>query len=381
MVSEADRSLAPSPIKEVPNFALTLQTVTNSEKAKGKEIETEMQKYTEKNKEYENNLNNKMKSLSLEIETIQELITKAKSEILIQNNTKTKAEKEYEERMNEITTKETKHTLSMHSVKGRKRHEVPEEKDYFIIKETLRKTKRELHAGFIETIEKLQNGLDKSQHSLDVYQEHKRTCQKELKDLQESLINFYCRNLKDGMDLRPDGIRWTIKALWTMKQPVPISSFPRYLDDESAHFLLTMAGKDLEIEILRKRLDELREEIKKERLTNFSKTPVQLYEIVKDRLKEIKKSSKGVNESFLAENSVFDERSFRYDEIKTCKNTLKNEENNIATLTLDEVKRVVATYNPDNNHGVGLLHIIKTLVGDKHRDFRKFARLKTVKKE
>ena len=372
MVSEADRSLAPSPIKEVPNFALTLQTVTNSEKAKGKEIETEMQKYTEKNKEYENNLNNKMKSLSLEIETIQELITKAKSEILIQNNTKTKAEKEYEERMNEITTKETKHTLSMHSVKGRKRHEVPEEKDYFIIKETLRKTKRELHAGFIETIEKLQNGLD---------QEHKRTCQKELKDLQESLINFYCRNLKDGMDLRPDGIRWTIKALWTMKQPVPISSFPRYLDDESAHFLLTMAGKDLEIEILRKRLDELREEIKKERLTNFSKTPVQLYEIVKDRLKEIKKSSKGVNESFLAENSVFDERSFRYDEIKTCKNTLKNEENNIATLTLDEVKRVVATYNPDNNHGVGLLHIIKTLVGDKHRDFRKFARLKTVKKE
>ena len=183
------------------------------------------------------------------------------------------------------------------------------------------------------------------------------------------------------MDLRPDGIRWTIKALWTMKQPVPISSFPRYLDDESAHFLLTMAGKDLEIEILRKRLDELREEIKKERLTNFSKTPVQLYEIVKDRLKEIKKSSKGVNESFLAENSVFDERSFRYDEIKTCKNTLKNEENNIATLTLDEVKRVVATYNPDNNHGVGLLHIIKTLVGDKHRDFRKFARLKTVKKE
>ena len=381
MISEADRSLAPSPIKEVPNFALTLQTVTNSEKAKGKEIETEMQKYTEKNKEYENNLNNKMKSLSLEIETIQELITKAKSEILIQNNTKTKAEKEYEERMNEITTKETKHTLSMHSVKGRKRHEVPEEKDYFIIKETLRKTKRELHAGFIETIEKLQNGLDKSQHSLDVYQEHKRTCQKELKDLQESLINFYCRNLKDGMDLRPDGIRWTIKALWTMKQPVPISSFPRYLDDESAHFLLTMAGKDLEIEILRKRLDELREEIKKERLTNFSKTPVQLYEIVKDRLKEIKKSSKGVNESFLAENSVFDERSFRYDEIKTCKNTLKNEENNIATLTLDEVKRVVATYNPDNNHGVGLLHIIKTLVGDKHRDFRKFARLKTVKKE
>ena len=45
-----------------------------------------------------------------------------------------------------------------------------------------------------------------------------------------------------------------------MKQPVPISTFPRFLDDESAYFLLTIAEKELEISSLQKRLQELRDQ-------------------------------------------------------------------------------------------------------------------------
>ena len=60
---------------------------------------------------------------------------------------------------------------------------------------------------------------------------------------------------------------------------------------------------------------------------------------------------------------------------------LRDEEKEKAALTLEEVKRVVESYQSDNEHGVGLSHIIKTLVGDKHREFRKFTNHKTLKKE
>ena len=171
-----------------------------------------------------------------------------------------------------------------------------------------------------------------------------------------------------------------------MKQPVPISTFPRFLDDESAYFLLTIAEKELEISSLQKRLQELREEIKKDRQTNISKSPSELYEIVKDRIREIKQKSRAVslNTTQIQDsinNTSIDGSFNRYDEIRTTKMRLRDEEKEKAALTLEEVKRVVESYQSDNEHGVGLSHIIKTLVGDKHREFRKFTNHKTLKKE
>jgi hypothetical protein len=385
-----DHSMSPSPkkIEDKPSIALTLQTIANVEKSKVKDIEAEMQKFTENNKDYEIALNSKMKNMTKEIEKTSELVSKYKLEISNLVNQKKTAQKNYEETLNEITIKETNHALSMHSVKGKKKAslDVTEEREYFIVKESLRKSKRDLHENYVETIEKIQSSLDNFQTALELHQQHKRSCQKELKDLQESLINFYCMNLKEGMDLREDGIRWTIKALWNMKQAVPISTFPRYLDDESSYYLLSMAEKDLEISMLKDRLKELREEIKKDNLnSSFGKTPLELYDIVKERLRDIKQKSRAVPKlsAEIHENlttSDMDLSFTRYDEIRSIKNKLKDEEKYRNFSTQEEVKRIVTNYQADNTLGVGLLHIIKALVGDKHRDFRKLAISKPGKK-
>ena len=389
-LASENKSLQVSPVKldENPNFVLALQTLVNKEKGKSKDIEQEMTKFTDSNKEFEANLLTRMKKLGKDVETTSDLITSYKIKIKVAQAERLKEAKVYEEKMNEIMSKETNLTLSMHSFKGKKKHhDVSEERQYFIVKEALRTAKRELHAHHIEIIEKSTFDLENMNLLLNQYQTNKKNCQKELKDLQDSLVNFYCMNLKEGMDLRDDGIRWTIKSLWKMKQAVPVSAFPRYLDDESSHFLLFMAEKDLETIFLQNRLDQLREEIKKDHKdSGFTKSPKELFEIVQGRLRDIKKKTKALslNSSEIVQltREKDDEGSlYRYDEIKNLKNKLKADKDLVANLSVEEVKRVVGNYNPETTKNVGITHVVRCLVGDKFKDFRKLARMKTSKKD
>lgn len=373
---------SPVKIEENQSFMLALQTIVSKEKGRSKETEIDMQRFTESNKDYELGIITRMKKLTQDIEDSNESLTSLKSKIKSAQAERDKEAKLYEDKMTEIMNKETSLTLSLHSVKGKKKHhDVNEERDYFIVKEALRKSKRELHAAHIEAIEKAGLELENMNAILNQYQAHKRNSQKEFKDLQETLINFYCMNLKEGMDLRDDGIRWTIKSLWKMKQAVPVSAFPRYLDDESGHFLLFVAEKDLEKEFFQRRLSELREEIKKDHMgSSLAKSPRELFGLVQERLKEIKKKSRAIslNSSMVVESYLKDEElgTCRYDEIKSLKEKLKNDEKIVSNLTMEEIKRVVNIYNPETTKNVGITHIIKALAGEKSKDFRRLARQK-----
>ena len=374
---------SPVKVEENQSFMLALQTIVSKEKGKNKEVEFDIQKFTESNKVYEAGLITRMKKLTRDIEEVSEYIINLKSKIKVSQAERDKEAKFYEEKMTEMMSKETNLTLSLHSVKGKKKHpDVNEERDYFIIKDALRKSKRELHAAHIEAIEKAGAEIENMNGILNQYQVHKKNCQKEFKDLQESLINFYCMNLREGMDIRDDGIRWTIKSLWKMKQPVPVSAFPRYLDDESSHFLLFTAEKDLEKDFLQKRLTELREEIKKDHMgSSLTKSPRELYGIVQERLKDIKKKSRAIslNSSAIVDTCLEEEGDFtiyRYDEIKSLKERLKNDEKIVSSMTMDEIKRVVGNYNAETAKNLGITHIIRALVGDKSKDFRRLARQK-----
>ena len=385
-----NKSSQVSPVKlhENPDFVLALQTLVSKEKGKSKDVEQEMNKFTETNKGFEANLLSRMKKLAEDVESTSDFITSCKVKIKVAQAERLKEAKVYDEKMNEIMSKETSLTLSMHSFKGKKKHpDVSEERNYLILKDALRTQKRELHAHHIEIIEKSTFELENMNLLLNQYQNNKKNGQKELKDLQESLINFYCMNLKEGMDLREDGIRWTIKSLWKMKQAVPVSAFPRYLDDESSHFLLFMAEKELETIFLQNRLDQLREDIKKDHKdSGFTKSPRELFDIVQRRLRDIKKKSKALslNTSEIVQlTKEKDDGSslYRYDEINNLKNKLRADKDMVATLSVEEVNRVVGGYNPETTKNVGITHIIRCLVGDKFKDFRKLARMKTSKKD
>ena len=96
----------------------------------------------------------------------------------------------------------------------------------------------------------------------------KRNCKMRLQKIKEGIVNFYCNILKQGMDIREDGIRWAIKAMWKINEPVPISMFPKFIDDESAYFLLKMTKKDLKLDFLNKKLEEIKKKIRKKRPLN-----------------------------------------------------------------------------------------------------------------
>jgi len=384
-LSNEQRSVKASPVKveETPKFILTLQSIVSREKGKAKEMDSDLTKFTDSNKEYEKSLNNRMKQLSTELESVNELLLSYKAKIKAAQGNRQQEIKSFDDQMSEIMMKEASHTLLLHSSKGKKKHnlDVSEEREYFLVKETLRKAKRDLHQTHIELMEKSTGQLQNMQLMLEQKQAYKRACLKELKDLQEMLINFYCTNLREGMDLRDDGIRWTIKSLWNMNQSVPVSAFPKFLDDDSSHFLLMLSEKELETTYLLNKLTEMREEIKKDRMNaSFCKSPNELFTIVKGRLHDIKQKSRALSAScefMLQTTSEFS--TARYDEIKGTKSKLKETEKFIAKATLEEVKRVIAGYAPESFKNVGILHVIRTLVGEKFKDFRRFARLKTSK--
>lgn len=370
-----------------PSFTIALQTILGLERQKTKEIEQEISKFSESNKDYEQISNTRMKKLSQDIEQVKLLILKCKADIKEAKTERDKEVKDFEDKMNKIMAQETQHTLSAHTQVGKnaKPAEAVEERTYFFVKETLRKAKRDLHAGHVESVERFGMRLDNLQALLLKYQVHKKNCGKELKELKENLINFYCMNLKEGMDLREDGLRWLIKALWSMNQPVPVSAFPKYLDDESSLFLLNLAEKDLETIYLSRKLNELREEIKKDRLnSSFTKSPLELYGIVKERLREIKQKTRplSLNSTLTSESrdSCEDYKYSRYDEIQRIKSKLKYNETTVAQMTADEINRVVSLYNSENCQ-VGITVLLRALVGNKYREFRRVAKMKTTKKD
>ena len=383
--SQDQKSAKTSPVKidETPKFILALQSIASKEKGKEKELELDLNKFTENNKEFEKSLNLRIGKLAGDVEEVNRLLVEIKAKIEVAQNEKIEKMKEYESKMNEIMSKEASHNLLLHSNKTKKRHsvDVGDEREHLIFKDTIRKAKRDLHQSHVDSIEKYSATIQSMQIYLDKKQSDKKSYQKELKDLQESLINFYCTNLKEAMDLREDGIRWTIKSLWKMKQAVPVSAFPKFLDDESSHFLLVLSEKELESAYLNKRLSELREEIKKDRLnSSFCKKPMELYVIVQERLREIKQKSRAlsVNYDSMYSNS-YDFATARYDEIKDLKSKLKEDDKAIGLLTGEEVKRVVSAYRPENYKDIGISHIIRTLVGEKYKDFRKFTKFKNSK--
>ena len=79
-----------------------------------------------------------------------------------------------------------------------------------------------------------------------------------------------------------------------MSEPIPLSAFPKFIDEESAHFLLLMAEKDLELEICEKALNSLRKEIKNKRPNSAVSSARSLYDNIRKRLRDISQSTIGV---------------------------------------------------------------------------------------
>ena len=195
---------------------------------------------------------------------------------------------------------------------------------------------------------------------------------------------LYCRALKDGKDIRSDGLRWIIKALWQMHECVPISAFPKFFDDESSHILLVLSEKDLELESCMQKLENLRKEIKSKRSSFSVTTARELYKTVRSRLRNISQSSVGqepdgtvVLEDHLENGkSLARQEHAGYEEVKGLREKIIQINESVKEMMREEIRRITENYQKNSGDAgkVGLFHVIKCMVGDKVREFNKYTR-------
>ena len=91
----------------------------------------------------------------------------------------------------------------------------------------------------------------------------------------QKLMSHYESLLFKGEEVRNEGLVWIIKAIWNLGENVPMSFIPPFLDFQSIEFLFQYAHKSIELENVKKILNELKNklQIKIHKLFYTSKSP------------------------------------------------------------------------------------------------------------
>ena len=378
------QNLIPTRKNPMESLATAVQGIVAVERFKKKILDAEILNISEKNKKYEASVKIKISRITQEIKEVKKYLQENSEKLEKIKKDFSEIMRKHEEELNALNLKEAQELLFVD--KGKKKLLKPgDESQYFIKKDKLRQLKQELHKKYQEDKENYTNQIERTKRSLDISETHRLQSKKELQIYRDEIVMLYCRILKDGKDIRSDGLRWVIKALWNMKEYIPISAFPKFCDDESSHFLLLMSEKDLENENLSKRLEALRKEIKNKRTSMSITTSRDLYRTVRSRLRNISQSSVGqlldgstpVDEL----NHTYSDTNARgsptnYSEITEIREKLAANIEFVKEITTQEIKRVTEAYqiNPGEATEVGLFHVIKCLVGEKVREFNKYTR-------
>jgi len=75
------------------------------------------------------------------------------------------------------------------------------------------------------------------------------------------LMAHYETLLYQGEEVRNEGLIWIIKAIWNLGENVPMSFIPPFLDFQSIEFLFKYAHKSIELENVKKILNELKNKL------------------------------------------------------------------------------------------------------------------------
>ena len=361
-----------------------VQKIIVHERNKKKVQEEEIKEISERNQRYEQEAKSSIKRLSHEIKSLKAKIRENTSKLDDLRAEFVAYNKKYEEDCAALSLMEAQELLFRDKDKGKKPVKINDEKQYFIKKERFRKMKQELHKNYQEGKDRYTILIEEGTRFLDSSIHLRQISKKELKEYREQTIMLYCRTLRDGKDIRADGLRWIIKGLWLMNEPVPISAFPKFLDDESAHFLLVVAEKDIELDVYEKKLDELRTEVKNKRPSSALPSAKNLYNDVRKRLRDISQSSVGHGEKEIypmntesTKNGFSKVNSSNFNDISELRTKVAGIHEFVKESMTQEIKRVTDLYqiNSGKAEELGLFHVIRCLVGDKVREFNKYTRI------
>ena len=368
---------------ELDSIATMFKGLVALEKYTKKKVENESKQITEDNLLKEQNIKHRINIINQEMQKLKAFHSENLQKLEKFIKEFEDLQKDHENSLGFISKQEAQELLL--SEKGKKKLIKPgEESRNFMKKEKLRQQKQEVHKKYQEGQEYYSSKIADLKSMIEIVKAGKHTCKKNLTNYREELVSLYCRALKDGKDLRSDGLRWIIKSLWKMNECVPLSSFPKFFDEDSYQFLLTMSEKDLELENLSNKLENLRVEIRSKRKKCSISTERELYKTVRSRLRSISQSSVGQNldgvsvdegEHIERKKDDFEENG-SYLEFSKLRGLIEEINENMKKMSLSEVKRITEIYksNTGESGKYGVFHIIKCLVGDKVREFNKYTR-------
>ena len=373
-------TIAPSRRLSSYTFYNQVYSIVASERFKKKKNEDQFFRISVNNVEAENEINNEIERVDSElnefkktIRYLDELIEKVREKIR-------NCEKAHEESQRELKNYEIAEYLSMTKVNGGG----VEEGKGLVFKERIRKSKRELHKKHLEEMDELNYALSGARSKLEQCDFERQKSKKRLKDYKEDILNLYYRILKEGKDLRTEGLRWVIKALWKNGGYIPLSTFPKYLDDENIVFLVKVSEKDLEAEHLSSKIETMRREARSRRTNSSISSSRELYQSVKTRLKDLSRSviCSPLEVPLKPSNSTVTETNSNcYSELGAMRDRINGINEWVREFTHKEIKRTTENYKSTAGEAekVGLYHLIKCLVGEKVREFNKYTRNQNAK--
>jgi len=103
------------------------------------------------------------------------------------------------------------------------------------------------------------------------YEKDLQIFREEKNKIKNELLSHYLTILREGKDIRKDGLSWVIQAIWNLKSKVLPSYLPVFLDEESISFLLNFANKKMKLNELTKIEQKLTKKIAENRNKNKDK--------------------------------------------------------------------------------------------------------------
>jgi len=221
-------------------------------------------------------------------------------------------------------------TKTVISVSGKKRKR-KKKMDDFIMK-TLQIQQQEKKKKEKELIiEQKQNQIDAANNLKNKVNE-KETLLKEkksiLKEKITKLSNYYHKKLYEGLDVRQEGLSWIIKAIWNLGENIKMSYFPNFLDNLSINYLFKIAHKQVQINIIKEKIDKNRKDLDQ-------------------KFMELNNKEKFLDKRFLFRTSITEQiKSNQLPKTKLHTLNTNKESVKIENVTLKSINKVFQEENP-----------------------------------
>lgn len=359
----------------------TPYSIINQERNKNKLLKDEYSKITVKNNQIIRNTIHEMDVISAEIDRVEDSIKHLKEDLESIHKEFTEADIKTSNEMKFLQQQESSLLQASKNIQLKKLFKLGEAHENYLLREKLRQEKQFLTVEIARIKENFSKLITEKEKEKEILINMKRELKKEQALLKSTLISIYMKILKQGLDLREEGLRWIIKCLWQLDEPIPLSAFPHFFDEESSQFLLSMAQYDIELAENQGRLESTRTRVREARSQlSISKNNEELLVNVRARLRKLCNSVKAspikrLHDLSNGEDQVYAHEGNNYiNEIAEIKENIEKISKDMHALTEKEIRRVTNNYKVSPVE-IGLAHIFKSLLGSRAREYMKLTQI------